>query len=196
MFGGALFMPAPLGKQGELSVERATPDSLKILGINLSDRLRDIPIPDVMEKMGYCREQQGNDFVYRDAQQRVTLAVNEKNKLGDDSRVICWNSLDAMLHLRNVNEGKNISSTDALHWLAESFGSSRALAAVVVSQEQHSAEHLREWSLENARAGIDRDQLQKITVPGREPTLGREMPAERTPELQVQEWNIDLGYRR
>ncbi|MBA2732679.1 MAG: hypothetical protein H0U54_07275 [Acidobacteria bacterium] len=76
-------MPAPLGKQGELSVERATSDSLKILGINLYDRLRDIPIPDVMEKMGYDREQQGNDFVYRDVQQRVTRAVNEKNELRD-----------------------------------------------------------------------------------------------------------------
>ncbi len=146
-----------------------------------------------MEKMGYDREQQGNDFVYCDAQQRVTLAVNEKNELRDDSGVNCRNSLDAVLHLRNVNEGKNISSTDAFHWLAENFGSSRALAALVVSQEQHSAEHLREWSLENARAGIERDQLQKITAPGREPTLGREMPAERTPEVQVQERNIDLG---
>jgi hypothetical protein len=158
--------------------------------------LHDIPVPDVMEKMGYGREQQRNDFVYRDAQQRVALVVNNKNELSDRTGVICRNSLDAVLHIRNEHKQQNISPTEAFHWLADNFGSSRAVAAVVVAQEQHSAEHLREWSLEKARAVIERDPLQKITAPGLEPAFGRETPAERTLEMQMPERDMDFGLSR
>jgi hypothetical protein len=100
------------------------------------------------------------------------------------------------MHMRNVVENKSISSTDAFHWLTDNFGSSRAVAAVVVTKEQHSLEHLREWSLEKARAVSGRDLTQKMTAPGREPTLGRETPAERTPEIQTPERDIDFGLSR
>ena len=69
--------------------------------------------------------------------------------------------------MRNVVETKNISSTDAFHWLTDNFGSSRAVAAMVVAQEQYSSEHLREWSLERHVGPVsERDSLQKITAPG------------------------------
>jgi hypothetical protein len=180
----------------DLSTERITSDSLRMVGNSLYDRLHDIPVPDVMEKMSYGREQQGNDFIYRDAQQRVALVVNNKNELSDHGGVICRNSLDAVLHMMNEHKQQNISPTEAFHWLAENFGSSRAVAAVVVAQEQHSAEHLREWSLEKARAVIERDPLQKRTAPGREPTLGRDTLAERSPEIQMPERDMDFGLSR
>jgi hypothetical protein len=50
--------------------------------------------------------------------------------------------------------------------------------------------------MEKARAASERDSLQKITAPGREHTLGRDTPAERAPDIQMPERDIDFGLSR
>jgi hypothetical protein len=161
--------------------------------------LRDIPIQDVMEKMGYGREQQDDHFVYRDAQHQIVLAVNNKNEMSDRDGVICRNSLDAVMHMQNVNEKQNISQTDAFHWLADNFGASRAVAALVVKQEQYSVEHLRERSLEMARLEKERFSPEQTLSPGREPTMER-MPLghdQQQPSLPMHDdHDRDFGFSR
>jgi hypothetical protein len=185
--------------QGELSAERVTSTQLRAVGSSLYDRLRDIPIPDVMEKMGYGREQQEGHFVYRNAQQQIVLAVNDKNELINRDGAICRNSLDAVMHMRNVNEKQNISPTDALHWLADNFGSSRAIAAIVVKQEQYSSKHLIERSLEMARQDKEREFAQQTLSPGREASFERLPPGHDQPQQnlpQHDDHDRDFGFSR
>jgi len=69
------------------------------------DRLSDIPLPEVMHKLGYGREQQGTSHVYRDAQGEVALRVEGQKLFDYQSKVICRNSVNLVVHMRRHNEG-------------------------------------------------------------------------------------------
>lgn len=106
------------------------------------DRLRDIPMPEVMEKLGYGREQVRDAFVYRTAQGQIEYFIRD-NQLHDAQQIVlCRNSVDLVMHMKNVDQDESITRTEAVHWLAEQFGASRALAAYVVWSESNAREYL------------------------------------------------------
>lgn len=120
----------------DVAVERSRTHEQSLLSGQYRNRLKDIPLEDVMERMGYEREQIGNSFVYRDDEQRVQLVIRDQQMQDSQQRTICRNSIDCVLHMRNNNEGWKITQMDAVIWLAENFGEARAVAACVVKIEQ------------------------------------------------------------
>jgi hypothetical protein len=143
----------------------------------LKDRLRDIPLPDVMEKMGYGREQVRGEFIYRGAENQIALSIKDGLVRDANRNVVCRNSVDLVLQMKNEHEGLNITHHDAVDWLADNFGEKRAVAAHLINQEQALSSSLRERLPER-----EREQMRP------------EM--ERTPEIEMPEHDLDLGFSR
>lgn len=121
-------------------------------------RLSDIPMPEVMEKMGYGREQQGGAHVYRDAQGQISLRVEGQKLLDHRNQVICRNSVDLVIHMRRRGEGgEGYDQTQALEWLRDQFGDARAAGAAVAHREQYALEFF----------GQLREQRERSLVPER-----------------------------
>lgn len=122
------------------------------------DRLSDIPLPEVMHKMGYGREQQGTSHVYRDAQGQVALRVEGQKLFDYQSKVICRNSVDLVIHMRRHHQGVEVfTQTQALEFLRDQFGDQRAAGAAVAHREQYALEffgRLREKREERERSLI------------------------------------------
>ena len=165
--------------RSELTSQRDKTAEMTRVADERGDRLRDIPLPDVMEKLGYGREQVQDAFVYRTDQGQIALFIRDGQLHDYQSRVLCRNSVDLVLHMQNVNKGENITRTDAINWLADNFGEERALAAYVVEREQVLGSHL-----------TGRRQERELA------TQQRLTPAEHTPEIQMPERDMDLGFSR
>ena len=102
-----------------------------------SDRLTDIPMPEVMEKLGYDGERQGEAHLYRGEGDVVAMKIERQQAFDNHGQLICRNSLDLVMHMRKNNEGvKQFDRQDALRFLVENFGESRAAAAYTVNREQ------------------------------------------------------------
>jgi hypothetical protein len=69
----------------EFVAERTKTNELSITVQALGDRLRDIPLADVMERFGYGRELIRQTHVYRDEEDNIALMVAD-NKLYDHER--------------------------------------------------------------------------------------------------------------
>lgn len=106
------------------------------------DRLSDIPLHEVMEKMGYGREQQGTSYVYRDKQGQVALRVEGQKLLDYQSKDICRNSVDLVIHMRRQHQNvEGFTQTQALEFLRAEFGDKRAAGAAVAHREQYALEY-------------------------------------------------------
>lgn len=109
----------------------------------LAERLTDIPMLDVMERMRYGRgEEKGSLNLFRDAEGRVAMAISasEQKALDSQGRLLCRNSLDLVVQMQRQNEGReNFTHTDGVRWLAQEFGEGRATAALVVNREHWAA---------------------------------------------------------
>lgn len=105
------------------------------------DRLTDIPMPDVMDRLGYASEQQGEAHVYRDTQGRVAIHVEQQRAFDRHGQLICSNSLDLVVHVRRHHQRVEEYTPDqALEWLSDEFGERRAAGAAVARQEQYALE--------------------------------------------------------
>jgi hypothetical protein len=131
----------------------------------LDSRLRDIPLTEVMERLDYHGESRGEAVLYRARDGRVSMTVTDAEARNYEGRVICRNSLDLVLFMENVNRGGDISTEDALSWLADNFGEGRAAAAYVARSAQIAAGYMEERRLERERQ-----------TPGRSLTPGHEDP--------------------
>jgi hypothetical protein len=114
---------------------------LQALAKDYSDRLTDIPMKEVLERLGYEGERQGETLVYRTDQNQVAMLI-EKQKAFDHRReLICKNSLDLVVHMRQENEGmKSFDRNHALAWLQDEFGDKRAHGAYLANREQSALE--------------------------------------------------------
>lgn len=108
----------------------------ELLAGQLSERTRDIPLHEVMDKMNYAREQIGQTHFYRDAEGQVALLINQNVMRDSEDRVLARNSLDLVVHMQNEYQGRNITHMDAMNWLADNFGEARAGAAYRAEREQ------------------------------------------------------------
>lgn len=116
-------------------------DEVQLRADDYKARLSDIPMPEVMQKLGYGREQQGDAHVYRDAQGQVLLRVEGQKLLDRQNQVICRNSVDLVIYMRRHNEGvEGYTQPQALEWLRDQFGDKRAAGAAVAHGEQYALE--------------------------------------------------------
>lgn len=100
------------------------------------ERLSDIPMPEVMERMGYDGERHGEAHVYRGEGNVVAMRIEQQKAFDSQGRLICRNSLDLVVHMRRNNEGdEQFNHTDGLRWLADNFGEGRAAASYVANRE-------------------------------------------------------------
>lgn len=127
--------------RSELLKESEKTERFATLAGQLQERLSDIPLPDVMDRMGYRGEQVGEGIVYRDVQLRVALSIRGREVSDAEGRVVCRNSIDLVCHMRNEHEQEDRQERDftqgeAFTWLAHNFGVQRAVAAYLVEREQ------------------------------------------------------------
>lgn len=124
------------------------------------DRLSDIPLPEVMHKLGYGREQQGTSHVYRDTQGQVALRVEGQKLFDYQNKVICRNSVDLVIHMRRQHQGvEGFNQTQALEFLRAEFGDKRAAGAAVAHREQYALEFFGRLR--------DREERERSLVPQR-----------------------------
>lgn len=120
----------------QLRAEMTRANEHAVIATQLSERTRDIPIVDVMDRLGYGREQVGSMHIYRDAQQQIAMLVADNQLRNTSHEMICRNSLSVVMHMRTSNEGQqNFTKGDAMNWLADNFGGDRAAGAFRVHQE-------------------------------------------------------------
>jgi hypothetical protein len=101
------------------------------------ERLSDIPLPEVMERMGYRAERDGKAHVYRDTQGQDVIVI-EGHKAQDNRRLeVSRNSIDLVVRMRRHYQGvEGFTQEQAIEFLREEFGDSRAAGAVMVHREQ------------------------------------------------------------
>jgi hypothetical protein len=105
----------------------------QMLAREYSDRLTDIPMPEVMERLGYEGERQGEALVYRGEQGQVAMLIEKQRAYDHQRELICKNSLELVVHMRRENEGvEGFTHNHALEWLRDEFGEKRARGAAVV----------------------------------------------------------------
>jgi len=145
------------------SLIKATREKLEALALarTYSDRLTDIPMPEVMQHLNYPGEQHGQTFIYRGDHDVVAMRIEQQRAFDSNNQLICRNSLDLVVHLRKNNEGREqFNREDALQFLVENFGAGRAAAAYTVNREQAAITQLD--TLGRASRGLgepDRSQL-------------------------------------
>lgn len=122
----------------ELGKERYRAGELHAQVRGLGERLTDIPMPEVIDRLGYGPgERQGEALVYRGEQGQVAMSVREQRAHDGNRELICRNSLDLVHHMVSVNEGQaEFTKADALDWLREEFGDRRATGAFLTHSEQ------------------------------------------------------------
>jgi len=131
-------------------------DEVQLRAKDYQERLSDIPLREVMQKMGYQGEQQGEALVYRDGQGQVAIRI-EQQKTSDFHRqqTFC-NSIDLVINIRQHHQGvEGFTQTQALEFLREEFGDKRAAGAAVAHREQYALEffgRLREQREERERS--------------------------------------------
>lgn len=120
-----------------LGKERWYKQEFQKLARERGDRLTDIPMPEVMERLGYDGELNGQAHIYWGEQNVVAMRIEQHKAFDSQNRLICRNSLDLVVHMRRNNEGReNFTPDHALAWLRDEFGESRAAGAYVVNREQ------------------------------------------------------------
>jgi hypothetical protein len=106
-----------------------------------SDRLTDIPMHEVMERLGYPVEQHGEIHVYRGDRNQVAVLVEKQKAFDDQRQLICKNSLDLIVHVRRENERmESFDRNHALAWLQDEFSDKRAHGAYLANREQSALE--------------------------------------------------------
>lgn len=109
----------------------------KELHLRASEWLSDIPLHEVMQRMGYRGEREGEAHVYRDARGQVAIKI-EQQKAEDFHRQQTFrNSLDLVVNIRQHHEDvEGFTQAQAIEFLREESGDKRAAGAVMAHREQ------------------------------------------------------------
>jgi hypothetical protein len=91
------------------------------------DHLSDIPMPEVMGRLGYDGERHGEALVYRADGGEAAMIIQQQKAYDRQQELICKNSLDLVAYVRRGNEGlEGFTRNHALEWLRDEFGEKRA----------------------------------------------------------------------
>jgi hypothetical protein len=106
-----------------------------------SDRLTDIPMEEVMQRLGYEGERQGETLVYHTVRNQVAVLFEKQKAFDHQREFICKNSLDLVVHVCRENEGmESFDRNHALAWLQDEFGDKRAHGAYLANSAQSALE--------------------------------------------------------
>jgi hypothetical protein len=122
--------------QLELADERGRTKAVDEVAQSLSARLKDIPLRDVLERLGYEGEHGQKASVYRGEECKVALILYNGQAYDGDRQLICRNSLELVMQMVNANGNGSMTKDEAVTWLANQFGEQSALAACLVEREQ------------------------------------------------------------
>lgn len=124
--------------------ERSRAEAAEAKAEELAARHRDIPLPDVMRRMGHEGEHRDGVSRYRDGHGQVALVLSEGKAYDGRGRVLFRNAIELAAGMRGGGRGDAASKAEAFTWLAEQFGPGRALAAYVVEREREAVDLLEE----------------------------------------------------
>jgi hypothetical protein len=130
-------------KQLQESMREMTREKLdfQMLAKQYSDRLTDIPMEEVMQRLGYEGERHGEALIYRTDGGQVAMLIEKQKAFDHQREVICKNSLDLVVYMRQEQEGiKSFDRNNALAWLQDEFGDKRAHGAYLANREQSALE--------------------------------------------------------
>jgi hypothetical protein len=101
------------------------------------ERLSDIPLPEVMERLGCRGERQGEAHVYRDTRGQVAIRIEQQKAVDFHRQGTFRNSLDLVVRIRRHHQGvEGFTEEQAIEFLREEFGDKRAAGAVMAHREQ------------------------------------------------------------
>jgi hypothetical protein len=101
------------------------------------ERLSDIPLHEVMQRMGYRGERDGEAHVYRDGRGQVAIKIEQQQAVDFHRHQTYRNSLDLVVQIRQHHQGvEGFTQAQAIEFLREEFGDSRAAGAVMAHREQ------------------------------------------------------------
>lgn len=113
----------------------------QVLAKDYGDRLTDVPMEEVMQRLGHEGERHNGVLVYRGGQNEVAVLIHQQKAYDRQRELICKNSLDLVVHMRRENEGlEGFDRNDALAWLQDEFGEKRAHGAYLANREQSALE--------------------------------------------------------
>ena len=121
------------------------------------ERLSDVPLHEVMGRMGYRGERQGEAHVYRNTRGQAAIRI-EGQKAEDYQRLeVSRNSLDLVVRMRRHHQGvEGFAEAQAIEFLRDEFGDSRAAGAVMAHREQAVLEFFERTRQERERALVPR----------------------------------------
>jgi hypothetical protein len=117
------------------------------------ERLSDIPLHEVMGRMGCRGERQGEAHVYRDPQGQVAIRIEGQKAVDFHRQGTFRNSLDLVVQIRRHHQGvEGFTEAQAIEFLREEFGDKRAAGAEVAYREQTVLEFFDRTRQERDRA--------------------------------------------
>jgi Plasmid recombination enzyme len=154
-----------------------------------SRRIKDIPMEEVMHKLGYEGERRGSgDIVYLDEHDRVSCGIVDNRFVDTNNKVLARNSFELVHFMKNENEGVKTNRTQVFEWLADNFGSERACAALLVEREQCASEYLNERSLMKSR-----EWAEQMRPMGMAESRGYEPVERQAPERAAEDRSMGRG---
>lgn len=146
-----------------LDEERGNVQKVALVAQSYSNRLKDIPMLEVMQKLGYEGEKRGpGTVVYFDQHDRVTCGIVDNKFVDMQNKVLAHNSFELVNFMKNENERVNTSRTQVFEWLADNFGTERASAALLVEREHYAFDYLNERSLTKSRERAE--QMRPVSI--------------------------------
>lgn len=122
--------------QGSLKAMTREKLDFQMLAKEYSDRLTDIPMEEVMQRLDYHGERHGEALIYRADGGQLAMIIQQQKAYDHQRELICTNSLALVVHMRQQNEGvEDFTHNHALEWLRDEFGEKRARGAAVVHSE-------------------------------------------------------------
>jgi hypothetical protein len=158
-------------KREDVKLRRALSDGdekLRAAGLRireLEDRRRDIPLPEVMARLGYPGEALGDRVVYRSAEGQVAMTVASGQVFNREHQVICHNSVELVAAMRTAMDGQECTKERAVEWLADNFGERRAEAAYLVERGQALRDGFERRREESRQPQTERDMERAAPTP-------------------------------
>lgn len=117
------------------------------------ERLSDIPLHQVMDRMRYASERRDGVYLYPNSKGGVSMRIEGQQAFDHQNQLICRNSIDLVVQIRRRSEGiEGFTQEQAIEFLRQEFGDSRAAGAVVAHREQSVLEFFERTRQERDRS--------------------------------------------
>jgi len=107
----------------------------------LNNRVKDIPLRQIMEAFGYKGEEQNQALLYRNDAGQVALKITGQEAVRG-STVVAQNAVDLTQYIQTMRAGNKTSVEEATEFLADHFGAQQSVSAVLTQVEQHVTERM------------------------------------------------------